>query len=131
MYSFYHKCIKNGHVLAPKPLFIINERTDYLEGQISTNPYPFQVCVPVMPEKTPADAAVFPSCTVLSVLFYGDYSNSDDAWLMLCRKAKKRVLVPAAFLRGIAIVAPYTGREINPKQYCSRVVMPVTLDVVI
>lgn len=127
MYSFYHECIDKGYVLAAEPLFIVNERTDYLDGQISSAPYPFHVCVPVLPEKAPADAVYFPSCTALSVLYYGDYSSLSEAWLKLGREAKERGLTPAGFPRGIGIVAPYTGREIDPKRYCSRVVMPVNL----
>ena len=70
-------------------------------------------------------AVRFPSCRVLSVLVYGDYSRLDEAWLTLGREAKKRGLTPAAPPRAIGIVAPYTGREIDPGKYCSRIVMPV------
>lgn len=125
MYDLYHECIKNGHVLAKEPLFVINERKDYLEEKLSNTPYPFQVCVPVLPEKAPTDVIHFPSCTALSVLYYGDYSSIDEAWLTLGREAKKRALTPAGFPRAIGIVAPYTGREINPEWYCSRIVMPI------
>lgn len=125
MYRFYHECIEQGHVLAPEPLFIVNERTDFLEGRISAAPYPFQVCVPVLPDTAFADVVRFPSCTVLSVLYYGSYSGLDDAWLKLGAEVKKRRLTPAGFPRGIGIVAPYTGREIDPERYCSRVVIPV------
>lgn len=127
MYDFYHECIRSGYMLAKEPLLVINERTDYLEGQISSTPYPFQVCVPVLPEKAPADAVCLPSCMALSVLYYGDYSNVEEAWLTLGREAKKRGLTPAAFPRTLGIVAPYTGREINPERYCSRIAMPVKL----
>ncbi len=125
MYAFFHECIENGYVLAQEPLFIVNERTDYLEGRISSEPFPFQVCVPVLPESAPECAVRFPSCKALSVLFYGDYSHLDEAWLRLGREAKERGLSPAALPRGIGIVAPYTGREIEPGKYCSRIVMPV------
>lgn len=125
MYNFYHECIEHGCVLAQEPLFIVNERTDYLDGQISSEPYPFQVCVPVLSERAPADAVHFPFCKALSVLFYGDYDRLDEAWLRLGREAKERGLAPAAFPRGIGIVAPYTGQEIEPGRYCSRIVMPV------
>ena len=125
MYDFFHECVENGYVLAQEPLFIINERTDYLEGRISTEPYPLHVCVPVQPESAPESAVRFPSCKALSVLFYGNYNRLDEAWLRLGKEAKERELVPAALPRGIAIVAPYTGREIDPEKYCSRIVMPV------
>lgn len=124
MYDFYHECIRSGCVLAKEPLLVINERTDYLQGQITSTPYPFQVCVPVLPEKAPADAVCLPSCTALSVLFYG-YGNVNEAWLTLGREVKERGLTPAAFPRTLGIVAPYTGREIDPKCYCSRIVLPI------
>ncbi len=126
MYDFFHECIENEYVLAQEPLFVAHDRTDYLEGQITTEPYPFQVCVPVQPESAPENAVRFPSCKALSVLFYGDYSRIDEAWLRLGREAKERGLVPAALPRTIGIVAPYTGREIDPGKYCSRIVMSVT-----
>lgn len=68
MYDFYHECIRSGYLLSKEPLLVINERTNYLEGQIFSAPCPFQVCVPVLPEKTPADAVCVPSCMAPSVL---------------------------------------------------------------
>ncbi len=126
-YAFFHECIENEYVLAQEPLFLVSERTDYLEGRISSEPFPFQVCVPVLPESAPECAVRFPSCRALSVLVYGDYSRLDEAWLTLGREAKERGLTPAALPRGIGIVAPYTGREIDPGKYCSRIVMPVAV----
>ncbi|MBD5533228.1 MAG: hypothetical protein HDQ98_13715 [Lachnospiraceae bacterium] len=125
MYHFFHECVENIYLLARESLFLVHDRTDYLEGRISTEPYPLYVCVPVRPESAPEGAVRFPSCKALSVLFYGDYNRLDEAWLRFGREAKERGLVPAALPRGIAIVAPYTGREINPGKYCSRLVMPV------
>ncbi len=125
MYDFFHECVENGYLLAREPLFVVHDRTDYLEGQITTEPYPFQVCVPVRPDSAPENAVRFPSCKALSVLFYGDYIRMDEAWFRLGREAKEHGLVPAALPRTIGIVAPYTGQEIDPGKYCSRLVMPV------
>ncbi|MBD5471186.1 MAG: MerR family transcriptional regulator [Lachnospiraceae bacterium] len=125
MYDFFHECVENGYVLAREPLFLLHERTDYLEGRISKEPYPLYVCVPVRSESAPENAVRFPSCKALSILGYGDYSRVDEIWLRLGREAKERGLVPAAWPRMLAIVAPYTGREIDPGKYCSRLVMPV------
>ncbi len=127
MYHFYHECIEKGYVLAKEPLFVVHKRTDYLEGELLDVEHPFQVCVPILAKKAPADAVRFPACTALSVLWYGYDNNSlQEAWLTLGREAKNRGLTPAAFPRTLGIVAPYTGREINPKQYCSRIVLAVT-----
>ena len=83
------------------------------------------VCVPVRPEKAPKDAVVLPECRALSVLYCGDYSGVDEAWLMLGREAKARKLTTAAPPRVLGIVAPYTGWEIDTRRYCSRLVLPV------
>mgnify|MGYP000587619637 FL=1 len=125
MYDLYSQCIRRGCVLSDDPLFTISERTDYLEGYISDQPYPYTVCVPVQSESAPADAVVLPECRVLSVLYCGDYAGIDEAWLTLGRKVKAHNLTPAGFPRVLGIVAPYTGREIETRRYCSRLVLPV------
>lgn len=125
MYDFYSECVRLGCVLSEEPLFTISDRHDYLEGYIRNEPYPYAVCVPVRPEKAPADAVVLPECRVLSVLYYGDYSGVDKAWLTLGRETKERGLTPSGAPRVLGIVAPYTGREIETQRYCSRFVLPV------
>ena len=81
--------------------------------------------MPVHPEKAPADAMVLPGCRVLSALYYGDYNGLDEAWLALGREVKARGLTPADFPRALGIVAPYMGREIETRRYCSRLALPV------
>ena len=125
MYDFYSECIRRGCVLSDEPLFTISERKDYLEEYISDQPYPYTVCVPVRSENAPADAVVLPECRVLSVLYSGDYSGVDKAWLALGHEANARSLTPTGFPRVLGIVAPYTGREIETQRYCSRFVLPV------
>lgn len=125
MYGFYSECIRKGHVLSGDPLFIVSDRKDYLEGYISSEPYRYAVCVPMRPETAPEDAVVLPECRVLSVLYCGDYSGVDEMWLTLGREVKARGLTPAEAPRILGIVAPYTGREIETKRYCSRLVLPV------
>ena len=125
MYGFYSECIRAGRVLSGEPLFTISDRRDYLEGYIGDQPYPYAVCVPVQPERAPGEAVVLPECRVLSVLYCGDYDGVDEAWLTLGREARARGLTPAAAPRVLGIVAPYTGREIETRRYCSRLVLPV------
>lgn len=69
--------------------------------------------------------ATLPECRVLSVLYCGDYAGEDEAWLTLSREVKARELSPTGAPRILGIVAPYTGREIDPQRYCSRLVLPV------
>lgn len=124
-YDFFHECVEKGIVLTPKPFFIINERTDYLEGKITSTPFDSYICMPVLPEQAPEDAVSFPACTALSLLVYGDYSNINEAHLYLGEQVRKRKLTPAGYVRVIALVAPYVGREIAPDMYCSQLVLPV------
>lgn len=125
MYAFFHECVEKGTALAAEPLFIINERTDYLEGKISSTPFDSHACIPVLPEQAPEDAIRIPGCTALSLLFYGDYGKLDDAHLYLGKQVKERGLTPSGFVRGISVVGPYVGKEIAPQRYCSRLVLPV------
>lgn len=125
MYDFYSECVRKGCILSDEPLFTISDRQDYWEGVIREAPYPYAVCVPVRPETAPADAVTLPECRALSVLYCGDYTGVDEAWLTLGREAKARKLTPAAPPRILGIVAPYTGREIETRHYCSRIVLPV------
>lgn len=125
MYDFYGECVRRGCRLSDEPIFTISERTDYLEERIGDTPYPFQVCVPVRPENAPKEAVTLPECRALSVLYYGDYSGVDEAFLALGREVREQGLKPAGFVRVLGIVAPYSGREIETQRYCSRIVLPV------
>lgn len=127
-YDFCHECIEKGIALATKPIFIINERTDYLEGTISSAPFDSYVCIPVLPEQAPEDAVSIPACTALSLLIYGNYSHIEEGYLYLGEQVRKRGLTPAGYLRAIALVAPYVGREIEPDRYCSQLVLPIKND---
>lgn len=125
MYDFYGACVRKGFVLSDEPLFTISERTDYLEGYIGQEPFRYGVCVPVRKNRAAADAVTLEACRVLSVLYYGDYSGVGEAWLTLGREVKARGLKPAGAPRVLGIVAPYTGREIETRRYCSRLALPV------
>ena len=125
MYDFYGACVRKGCVLSDEPLFTISERTDYLEGYIGQEPCRYGVCVPVRKNRAAADAVTLEACRVLSVLYYGDYSGVGEAWLTLGREVKARGLTPAGAPRVLGIVAPYTGREIETRRYCSRLALPV------
>ena len=125
MYELYSECIRKGYVLSDEPLFAISDRKDYLDGYIGSTPFPFYVCVPLRADKAPADAVELPEYRVLSVLYCGEYSGIDEAWLTLGREVKARGLKPIAPPRVLGIVAPYTGREIETRRYCSRLALPV------
>lgn len=124
-YDFFHKCVERGIVLAPKPIFIINERTDYLEGKLSSEPFDSYVCIPVLPEQAPEDAVSFPACTALSLLIYGDYSHIEGGYLYIGEQVRKRGLTTDGYIRTISLVAPYVGKEIHPNMYCTQLVLPI------
>ena len=124
-YALYAECIEKGCVLSGEPLFTMSDRRDYLEGYIGTEPYPFYSCVPLRPETAPEDAVTLPEQYVLSVLFCGSYDDIDAGWLRLGSEARARGLKPAGMPRVLGLVAPYTGREIEQRRYCSRLVLPV------
>ena len=124
MFAFYGECVKNGYELSDEPLFAIQERTDFMEGRIGTEPYAFSVCVPVK-DRTIKGVKRLAACRVLSVLYYGDYGHSDENWLKLGKELKTRNLKPAGYPRALGIVAPYTGKEMDASRYCSRLVIPI------
>ncbi|MBO4997629.1 MAG: MerR family transcriptional regulator [Lachnospira sp.] len=124
-YDFFHECVEKGIALAPEPFFIIDERTDYLDGKLSSTPFDSYICIPVLPEQAPKDALHFSACTVFSLLCYGNYSNLNEAYLYLGEQLRKRRLTPAGYIRLIALVAPYVGKEIEPHRYCTQFVLPV------
>ena len=76
-------------------------------------------------DTAPADAETLPPCRALSVLCCGGYGEINEAWLTLGREVRARALTPTAPPRVLGIVAPYTGREIEERRYCSRIVLPV------
>lgn len=124
MFAFYGECVKNGYELSDEPLFAIQERTDFMEGRIGTEPYAFSVCVPVK-DRTIKGVKRLAACRVLSVLYYGDYGHSDENWLKLGKELRARNLKPAGYPRALGIVAPYTGKEMDASRYCSRLVIPI------
>ncbi len=124
-YDFFHECVEKGIALAPEPFFIIDKRTDYLEGTLSSTPYDSYVCMPVLPEQAPEDAVAFPACTALSLLVYGSYGNLNEAYLYLGEQVRTRGLTPAGYIRTISLVGPYVGKEIDPDRYCSQLMLPV------
>ena len=125
MYNFYGECVSKGYTLGREPLFCISERTDYLRGEISEEPFTFHVCVPMETKKAPTETVVFPACKALSVLYLGSYKDVNRMWLALGKEVRERNLIPAGYPRVMGIVAPSTGREIDQNLYCSRLVLPI------
>lgn len=126
MYNLYHEAVEKGYRLsASEPLFLINKRTDFLESRFEEKEFDFICCVPLEPEEPPEDAVVYPACRGFSCLSSGDYSHRARAYNELGRKIRELGLKPTGDIRVLGLVAPYTGREISPNSYVSRLVVPV------
>lgn len=126
MYGLYREAVEKGcRLSATEPLFLIQERTEYLEGKFADTPGDFVCCVPLEPEDPPAEATVYPPCRGFSCLGYGDYSQRNALYNKFGREIQKRGLKPAGHLRVLGLVAPYVGRDIAPTNFVTRLVVPV------
>lgn len=125
MFDFYTACVKRGVSFARRPLFAVLESPVPMERNFEREPVHFQVCIPVMADKAPADAVEFPACKALTVIYYGAYHRHSEAWERLTREIKERGLVPTGWPRLIGVVADDTGREINRERWCTRIAVPV------
>lgn len=126
MYGLHLEAVEKGYRLcATEPLFVIQERTEYLEGKFADTPGDFICCVPLEPEDPPAEATVYPPCRGFSCLSYGDYSQRNATYNAFGREIQKRGLKPAGHLRVLGLVAPYVGRDISPTNFVTRLVVPI------
>jgi len=126
LYLLYQEAVEKGfHLLASDPLFIINKRTDFLEGAFTEGECDFVCCIPLEPDCAPEEAVVYPSCRAFSCLWYGDYTHWADAYNEFGKKIRELGLKPTGYVRSIMLVAPYTGLEIPVDWYLSRFAVPV------
>lgn len=126
MYKHFHETVEKGYrLLANEPLFFITKRTDFLNGKYEDTAINYICCVPLEPDCATEETITIPSCSALSILIYGDYNNIKDAHLFLGEKIRELNLKPTGFPRGLGLVAPYTGKEIQPDKYVSRIAIPV------
>lgn len=126
MYGLHHEAVEKGYRLsATEPLFVIQERTEYLEGAFADTQGDFVCCVPLEPEDPPEEATVYPPCRGFSCLGYGDYSRRNATFNEFGREIQKRGLKPTGHLRVLGLVAPYVGRDISPTNFVTRLVVPI------
>lgn len=122
MYALFHEAIEKGlHPLSSGPLFTINKDSD-LFGEKENS---FICCIPLEPNSAPNDSMILKSCRAFSCLHYGDYESISDAKRDFTEKFRESGLKPIGYPRIIGIVASYTAREFTPKDYISRIVIPV------
>ena len=126
MYNLFHEAIEKGYrPLATEPLFVINKRDDFLNGKYGDFEVNYICCVPVEPDCASEETVTIPACRALSVLYYGHYNNFSEAYIYLGEKIKELGLNPIDYPRTLGLVAPYTGREIKPDKYVTRLALPI------
>lgn len=126
MYHLNSEVVEKGYrPLASEPLFVIKERTDFLEGTFEEREEDYVCCIPLEPEGAPEEAVVYPACRAFSCLGYGSYAQVPELLNALGREIRARGLKPAGYVRVLGLVAPYTGRDISADNYVTRLALPV------
>ena len=127
MYDLFTEAYKKGYrMLATEPMFVMHKRDDFFADGAEINELYYVCCIPLEPDCASEETTVIPGGKALSVLHYGDYKTiRERAPAILMEKMKELNLKPAGYLRGLCIVAPYMGKEINPDKYVSRQILPV------
>ena len=127
MYRLYHEAVERGYRLLPsEPLFLINERRDFLHGEFQDGtPVDITCCIPLDPTHAPKDAVVYPACRVFSCLYHGDYTRRGAVFNALGAKVRELGLRPAGPVRVLGLVAPYTSLSISADDYVTRLALPV------
>lgn len=127
MEALFHEACEKGYKFLPsEPLFTRNKLSDYVGGFNFDLVHDYMCCIPLEPEGAPKDAAKIPACRAVSLLYYGEYADMANTYKALGDKLKERDVKPKGDeLRVLGIVAPYVGKNISPKNYVSRIVVPI------
>lgn len=126
MYNLYHEACEKGYKpLAAEPLFVINKRDDFFDCEFKYKETNYICCLPLEPDCASEETVTIPGGKALSVLHYGNYGNFNKVYDFLSKKIRELGLKPTDYPRTLGLVAPYTGREIKPDKYVTRLVLPV------
>ena len=127
MYGLCTEAFKKGYrMLATEPMFIIHKNDDLFGGKPKSEDLKYLCCIPLEPDCASEETVVIPGGRALSILYYGIHKSiSDSAPTLLIKKMNELGLKPAGYFRGLCLVAPYMGKEINPENYVSRFILPV------
>ena len=127
MYDLCTEAFKKGYrMLATEPMFIIQKRDDFFVGGAEINELHYVCCIPLERDCASEETTVITGGKALSILYYGDYKTiRDRAPAVLMEKTKELNLKPNGYLRGLCLVAPYMGKEINPDKFVTRYILPV------
>lgn len=127
MYALCTEAFKKGYrMLATEPMFVINKNDDYSIIGLGNKESVYECCIPLEPDCASEETTVIPGGKALSILCYGDYKTiTAPVSALLTEKMKELGLKPAGYLRGLCLVAPYMGKEIDPDKFVTRYVLPV------
>ena len=133
-YTTHEECIREGyHLQGTEPMFGLSEdyfrfREDSTHGHTKTS-----ARIPIVytgggdPDEDP-NLITFPAVHAFSALAHGDYSIITELCTQFWQEIEARKIQPAGPARFIGLVAPYTGRHIEQKQFCYRLIVPVESD---
>lgn len=126
MYQLYLEVIEKGYrPLCDESLFIIEKRMDFIEDTYKEEVVDFICCIPLEPQDAPQDALILPACKAFSCLYYGNYNRLPDVYNEFGKKIRELGIVPTDYPRGLGVVASYTGKDISPDDYVSRIIIPI------
>ncbi|MCH5211090.1 MAG: MerR family transcriptional regulator [Oscillospiraceae bacterium] len=126
MYNMCHDAYEKGYKMLPsEPLFVINKRDDFLRGEFSEKEINYICCLPLKPECASEETVTIRGGKALSVLHYGEYGTFAEVHLFLGKMIRELGLKSVDYPRTMGLVAPYTGREITPDKYVTRLAILV------
>lgn len=126
MYNLCTEAFKKGYrMLATEPMFIMQRYEDFFAEE-SKKEFSYMCCIPVEPDCASEETTVISGGKALSILYYGDNKTARvSMFKLLIEKMNELHLKPAEYFRGLCLVAPYMGKEINSDNYVSRYILTV------
>lgn len=127
-YETLQEALKKGYrPLISSHIFLVNKREEpWPAGGENGDPgCGYICCIPLRPDRRDEHTVVYPGCTALSMLCRGDLSAVEKAHAELGRRLRALGLEPAGYPREIAIVGSCTDRSFSPKNYVSRLLIPI------
>ena len=120
-FNAHNEAARRGYpMLATEPIFSMRFDEGQGRGGEVPVPYPAMACIPIgpeLPKGLPTDGVErIPGCRALSLLYYGKYDAPgafNEPRKLLWEEFERRGHVPAGPLRGVGIVAPYVGMQID------------------
>ncbi len=125
MYALFHEVVEKGlRPLSSAPLFTINKHMDLFGEKKQA----FICCIPLEPNSASSDCLVLKSCRAFACLYYGGYESFSEVEKRFAQKVREFHLHPLDYPRVFGIVASYTAREFQSKNYVSRIAVPIAPD---